>query len=159
MLDASFVRAERYVAVLSSRKEEMLFSVSFRNAKSLYCRMAAMKRGSDAYFSSDSTMNSRMKPTMILTRTGSGSAPAVQEATSISSLMSHEMIGFRLPPARQRLPARKRARSRGKTARAAACSAVYSWPFSSFHIAESSGKSILSSVFSMLCTPVAPRSS
>ena len=99
MLDASFVRAERYVTVLSSRKEEMLFSVSFRNAKSLYCRMAAaMKRGSDAYFSSDSTMNSRIKPTMILARTESGSAPAVPEATSISSLMSHEMIGFRLPP-------------------------------------------------------------
>ena len=37
---ASFVNAEIYTAVFSLPKEEMLFSVSFLKAKSLYCAIA-----------------------------------------------------------------------------------------------------------------------
>ena len=62
MLPTSLVIAERYAAVLSSLNEEMFFSVSFLNAKSLYCRSAfSMNHGSDAYLSMNDAKQTSMK--------------------------------------------------------------------------------------------------
>ena len=59
----------------------------------------AMKRGSEAYFSRNSTAHSTTKPPVISASAASGSAPGAPEAASISCCMSHVTIRFSVPPA------------------------------------------------------------
>lgn len=74
--------------------------MSFRNANSLYCRMArARKRGSDAYFSRLSATYSARNPHESLASVPSPNVLGTPEAASMSCCMSHERMRFSDPPA------------------------------------------------------------
>ena len=129
--------------------------------KLLYWRMArAIKRGSEAYFSRNSTAHSTTKPPVISASAASGSAPGAPEAASISCCMSHVTIRFQRPSCQ-----------RGKHGQRenAAISPVELRPqllfqrlmhgSAAFHSVSSSGLSICSTARWMLCIPLVPRSS
>ena len=59
----------------------------------------SIKRGSDAYLSRKSAMQSRINPPEISASLFSGSAPSVPEAASISCCIIQETIRFSEPPA------------------------------------------------------------